>query len=133
MLPKVNKADIAGKMESIQEYLRSCHAVIRAPLAYVIRKTITVQVYGDYVKYVTLDDKMIARMLHLPPNIDCTINKEHSQLETIQQSTREITELSMTSWIRSTRILTDNHMSNSISPRGMAEGHIMPSTPGGYA
>ena len=74
MLPKVNKADIAGKMESIQEYLRSCHAVIRAPLAYVIRKTITVQVYGEYVKYVTLDDKMIARMLHLPPNIDCTVN-----------------------------------------------------------
>ena len=44
MLLKVNKADMAGKLVSIKEYLRSCHGVVRTPLAYVIRKTITVQV-----------------------------------------------------------------------------------------
>ena len=30
-----------------------------------IRKTIIAQTYGDYPKYATPDDKMIARMLHL--------------------------------------------------------------------
>ena len=68
MLPNVNKADMAGIMESIKEYLKSCHGVIRAPLAQVIRKIITVQVYGDYPKYATPDNKTIARMLHLPPD-----------------------------------------------------------------
>ena len=29
-------------------------------------KTITFKTYGDYLKYETLDDKMSARMLHLP-------------------------------------------------------------------
>ena len=38
MLPNVNKADMAGMKESIKEYLRSCCDVIRAPLAYIIRK-----------------------------------------------------------------------------------------------
>ena len=42
-----------------------CH---KAPLAYIIRKTITIQAYGDYPTYATPDDEMIARMLHLPPN-----------------------------------------------------------------
>ena len=44
VLPKINKSDIAGTMEAIKEYLRLHHGVIRAPLAYVIRKTITVQI-----------------------------------------------------------------------------------------
>ena len=65
VLPKINKADMTGKMESIEEYLRSCHGIVRAPLAYIIRKTITVLIYGNYLKYVTLGDEMIARMLHL--------------------------------------------------------------------
>ena len=47
MMPKVNKADMAGMMESIKEYLRSCCGVKRA-LAYITRKTIIVQIYGDY-------------------------------------------------------------------------------------
>ena len=47
MLPKINKSDMAGTMESIKEYLRSLCGVIKAPLAYVIRKTITVQTMGD--------------------------------------------------------------------------------------
>ena len=69
MLPKTNKSDMAGTMESIKEYLRACHGVIKAPLAsYVIRKTMTVQTNGDYPTYATPDDKMIARMLHLPLN-----------------------------------------------------------------
>ena len=43
VLPKVNKADMKGTMESIKEYLRSHHGVMRVPLAYVIKKTITVK------------------------------------------------------------------------------------------
>ena len=42
MLPKVIKVDMAGTMEAMEEYLRSCHGVVRAPLAYIIRKTIIV-------------------------------------------------------------------------------------------
>ena len=38
--PKVNKADIAGTMESIKEFLQSNHGIMRAPLAYFIRKAI---------------------------------------------------------------------------------------------
>ena len=43
VLPKVNKAHMAETMESIKEYLRSCHGVVKAPLAHVITKTITVK------------------------------------------------------------------------------------------
>ena len=57
---------MAGTMESIEDYLRSHHGVIKAPLVYVIRKTITVPTYGDYPTYVIPDYEMIARMLHLP-------------------------------------------------------------------
>ena len=38
------------------------------PLACIIRKTIIVETYGDYPMYAAPDDKMIARMLHLPPD-----------------------------------------------------------------
>ena len=38
VLPKVNKTNMAG----MKEYLPSCCRVIRASLAYIIRKTITV-------------------------------------------------------------------------------------------
>ena len=70
VLPKINKSDRAGMMEAIEEYLRSCHGVMRAPLAYIIRKTILVQTYGEYPKYATPDNEMIARILHLPPDKD---------------------------------------------------------------
>ena len=50
VLPKVNKVDMEGMMEFIEEYLISCHGVMRAHLAYIIRKTITVQIYHDYPK-----------------------------------------------------------------------------------
>ena len=56
VLPEVNKADMARMMEFIEEYLRSHCPVMRAPLASVIRKTVTVQTYGN-------DDEIIARML----------------------------------------------------------------------
>ena len=68
MLLKVNKADMVGMMEAIKEYLRSCFGVIRAPLVYIIRKITIVQTYCDYPKNVTPDDKMIIRMLQLPPD-----------------------------------------------------------------
>ena len=53
---------MAGMMESIKEYLRSCCSVMRAPLAYMIRKTITLETYDNYPKYATPDDDMISRM-----------------------------------------------------------------------
>ena len=40
--------------------------IVRASLVYIIRKTIIFQTYGDYPKYATPDNEMIARMLHLP-------------------------------------------------------------------
>ena len=66
MLPKINKSDMAGMIESIKEYLRPCHGLAKAPLAYIIRKTTLVQTMGDYPIHAIPDDKMIARMLHLP-------------------------------------------------------------------
>ena len=60
----INKSDMAGTMESIKEYLSACHGVIETPLAYLIKKTITVQTYGDYPTYATPDDEIITRTLH---------------------------------------------------------------------
>ena len=76
MLPEVNKSDISGMMESIKEYLQSCCEVVRVPLVCIIRKTITVQTYGDYSNYATLNDKIIASMLHLPPDKDKLHNEK---------------------------------------------------------
>ena len=55
MLPNFNKTDIAGTLESIEDYLRSHHGVVRAILAYIIRKNITVKTYGDHLTYATHD------------------------------------------------------------------------------
>ena len=55
-------------METIKEYLRLLHGVVGACLAYIIRKAIIVLTYGDNSKYVTPDNEMIARMLHLSPD-----------------------------------------------------------------
>ena len=53
-------------IEGFEEYLRSCHHVIRAPLAYIMMKNTVVETYGDYPKYVTADNKTIAsRLMHL--------------------------------------------------------------------
>ena len=51
-------------MEANIEYLRSCHGIMTAPLAYMIRKTITVQIYVNYPKYASCDNEMIIRILH---------------------------------------------------------------------
>ena len=66
VLPKINKSDMEGMMEAIKEYFRLHHGVIRAPLTYITRKTITVPTYGDYPTCETPDDEMITRMLLLP-------------------------------------------------------------------
>ena len=79
MLPKINKSDMARMMEATEEYLRSCQGVMRAPLAYIIRKTILVQTYDEYPKYATPDDEMIARMLHLPPDKNKLLQEQDSQ------------------------------------------------------
>ena len=62
------KPDMAGTIELIKEYLRSYHGVVRATLAYVIWKTITVQTMSEYPMYATSNNKMIATMLHLHPS-----------------------------------------------------------------
>ena len=79
VLPKINKSDMAGTIESIEEYLRSHHGVIRAPLAYIIKKTILVQTYGDYPKYATPDNEMIAKILNLPPDKNRLLQEQDTQ------------------------------------------------------
>ena len=59
---------MTGTRESIEEYLRSDHGVMRASLAFIMSKTIIVQNYHDYPAYATPDKKMITRMLYLPPD-----------------------------------------------------------------
>ena len=59
---------MAGTIEAIEEYIRSCHGVIGAPLSYIIRKIILVQTYDDYPMYVTPDYEMVTRMLHFSPD-----------------------------------------------------------------
>ena len=66
-------------MEAIKEYLRSHHGVLRAPLAYVIRKTILVQIYLEYFKYATPDDEMITRMLQLQPDTNKLLQEQDAQ------------------------------------------------------
>ena len=85
MLPKINKADMAGTMEVIKKYLRTHCSVIRAPLAYIMKKTILVKTYDDYLKHATPDDEVIARMIHLSPDknkllLECNDHsvKEHT-------------------------------------------------------
>ena len=78
-MPKMNKSDMGGTMEVIKEYLKSCHIVIRAPLAYDIRKTILVKAYGEYHKHTTPDDEIIARILHLPPDKNKLLQEQDAQ------------------------------------------------------
>ena len=79
MLTKINKSDIAGIMEAIKEYIRLCQGVVRAPLTYIIRKTIIVQTYGENPMYATPDDEMIIRMLHLPPEKYRLLSEQYAQ------------------------------------------------------
>ena len=66
MLPKINKSDMAEMMESIEEYLQLHCCIVQATWIYVISRTIVVQTNGDYPTFATSDNKMIARMIHLP-------------------------------------------------------------------
>ena len=116
--PRINTSDMEGMMESIKKYLRSCHGKMRAPLAYIIRKTIIVQTDGDYLMYATPDDEMIARMLHLPPEKNKLLGCVTQSAKEVQQSTRLTTKVSMTSWIRSARTFICIHIANSRSARG---------------
>ena len=128
MLPKINKSYMAGTMESIQEYLRSCHGVARAPLAYVIRKTITVQTLGDYLMYASPDNKMIARMLHLPPYKNKLLSEKDVQRVQIGMAEYKIDNQMVYDVLD--QICKDTDLYSNV-PRGMEEGHFMPSTSGG--
>ena len=125
---------MAGAMESSKEYLTSCHGVVRTPLAYIIRKTIIVQIYHDYPKYANINDEMITMMLHQSPNKNKLHNEQGAQSVMEHTTEYKIDNRSVyESWIRSARTPTCIHMSNSISPKGMAMGRIMLSNPGGWA
>ena len=131
MLPKINKSDMASMMESIKEYLRSHCCIIKAPLAYVIRKSIIVQTYDEYFMYSTSDDEMITRMLHLPPDKNNLLLE--NDVQRVQVCIAEYRIDNRTVYDILDQICNDIHihMSSSISPRETAEGHSMPSTAGG--
>ena len=56
MLPVINKVNIVGIEEVIEEYLGSCFGVKKAPLAYIIRKDIIMKTYEGNPQYATADD-----------------------------------------------------------------------------
>ena len=66
MLHKVNKADMEGTVESLEEYLKTCCGIMIVPLAYIFKKTITIQM-------------MIERMLHLSPDKNKLQNEQNAQ------------------------------------------------------
>ena len=70
-----NNADIAGTIEFIKECLKLCHSVVRAPHAYIIRKTIIVLTYGKDQVYTNPYNKIITSILHLTPDK----NKLHNE------------------------------------------------------
>ena len=79
VLLKINKSDMAGMIEAIKEYLRSCHGVVLALSAYIIRKTITLQTYDDYPMHANSEDEIIARLLHFPSDKNKVHNKQSAQ------------------------------------------------------
>ena len=121
---KRNVLFINSKPKQLLETQHYAYFVLTLAIsAFMYRKIIIVQVYGDNPKYETLDDEMITRMLRLPPDKKRLHDEQSAhQSRSIQQSTRQTTRVSMTSWIRSKRRPVCIHISNSISPRGTKEG-----------
>ena len=124
MLSTINKSDMAGMMEAIKEYLRSHCIVMRAPLAYIIRKTIQVQTYDEYLMYATPDNKMITRMLHLPPDktkilLDSYIQSTKAHMVEYKIDNRSVYDIL-------DQICKDTNLYPYVK-------HIMPSIPGGWA
>ena len=67
-------------MEFVEEYLRSCCGVMRASLAYIIRKAITVQTYAITLSMQVLIMKWSAGCYtHPKTRINCTMSKMYSQ------------------------------------------------------
>ena len=132
VLSKVSKADMAGSMGSIKQYLRSQHDVMRAPIAYVIRMTIIVQTYGDYPNYTISDDNMIARMLHLLPDKNKLHNEQSSPSANEHTTEYEIDNRSVYDMLDQICKDTDLylHVKQHKSKRNR-RGAFMPSIPGG--
>ena len=109
-------------MESIKGYLRGHHGDFKASLAYVTRKTITFQTYGDYPTYATPDDEMIARMLNLPPNK----NKHLLEIsaDRVKDHTAEYIIGNRMVYVTSVRIQICIHTSTNTSPQEMEEGYF---------
>ena len=103
---------MVGVMETIIECFRACHVVIRAPFAYVIRKMIIVQIYGNHPNYATPDDEMITRILHLPTDKNMLL-LEHNGYS-VKECTAEYKIENRSDydiWIRFVRIQIYLHMS----------------------
>ena len=76
MLPEVKKANTVGTMEAIENYLRLRHGVERAPLAYIVKKMMAVHPFAQ-IRYITPEDEMIVRMMHLPKAENlCLVKRE---------------------------------------------------------
>ena len=65
ILPMFKKGS-HGRSTGGHQRVRLHHGVIRA-LLHIIWKTILVMTYGNYIRYVITDEKIITMMLHLPP------------------------------------------------------------------
>ena len=118
---------MAGRMEAIEEYLRSCCGFVKASLAYFIRKTIIVLTYGDDQKYATPDDTMIARMFYLSLNKNKLHNEKCAKSVKDHMAEYEIENRNVYDLL--VQICKDRkNMSSNISSKGMKEGHFMPAT-----
>ena len=82
----------------------------------------------------TPDDKMIARMLQLPPDRNKLHNEQSPQSVTEHIAEYRIDNRNICDILDQISKDTDLiHVSNSISPRKAAKGHFMPSSAGGRA
>ena len=87
-----------------------------------------VQTFGDYPRYATPDDEVIARILHLPQEMNILPWKHEASRVKEHIEEYKIDNRSVYDIIRPAKITISIHMSSSTSPRGTAEGHFMPST-----
>ena len=82
--------------------------------------------------YATPGDKMIIRMLHLPPDKNKLLQECDAQSVRVHIAEYKIDNRSVYDILNQIcKGMICIHMSNSISPRGMEERHFMPSIPGG--
>ena len=70
--------------------------------------TKTVQTYGEYPTYATSDDKMITRMLHLPPDKNRLLNEQ--SVQSVKVCTAEYSIDNMGVWDILDQICNDTNL-----------------------